>query len=215
MQFTTSPSQQAGALLDRLRQTPMRRGALSKRACRIRPRIARAIAAQDVPASLAQGIAFQLAFKFHARDLGDETVWRAIGAQLREEVACLRDRVDMPERKIVRVLPKLSAAQIEEFLDELMKADRRIARTILHAAVDGADPLSMGRRYLAEYRLVARKLRDIDPRMARTLANATFTAAVPLHKAIEFQERFSLAMTRHQETPEIARIIARASYRAK
>jgi hypothetical protein len=156
-----------------------------------------------------------LAFKCHVHELQDEALWQAIGTLLREEVACLRDRVGMADRKIVRALPKLSAAQIEEFLGELMKADRRIARTILNAAVDAAEPLATGRRYLTEYRLVARRLQALDPSMARTLANATFTAAIPLSKAIEFLERFSSAMTKHQETPEIARMIARACFRAK
>jgi len=51
----------------------------------------------------------------------------------------------------VTVLPKLSAHQIEEFLDEMTRADRRIART---------------------------------------LANATFTAGMPLGKAMEHLQKF-------------------------
>ena len=44
--------------------------------------------------------------------------------------------------------------------------------------------------------------------MARTLANATFTASVPLSKAMEFLERFSSLTAQYQETPEMARLIA-------
>ena len=121
----------------------------------------------------------------------------------------------MGERRIATALPKLSADQIVEFLDELTMADRRIARTILHAAVNASDPLAAGRRYLAEYRLVARQLHAIDPAMARTVAAATFAANVPLSKAMEHMQRFSSLVTKHQETPELARMIARACYRAK
>jgi len=164
---------------------------------------------------LARRIAFQLAFKFEGRRLHDPDVWRALGHILRREVFCLRRRAGMGEQRIAAALPKLSAAQIVEFLEELTKADRRIARTILHAAVNAADPLNAGRRYLAEYRLVARQLQAIDPAMARTIAAATFAAGVPLSKAMEHLERFSTLMTRYQETPEMARMIARACYRAK
>jgi hypothetical protein len=51
--------------------------------------------------------------------------------------------------------------------------------------------------------------------MARTIAAATFAAGVPLSKAMEHLERFSSLMTKYQETPEMARMLARACYRAK
>jgi hypothetical protein len=121
----------------------------------------------------------------------------------------------MGERRIAAALPQLSADQIVEFLDELTNADRRIAPTILHAAVNASDPLAAGRRYLAEYRLVARQLQAIDPPMARTVAAATFSANVPLSKAMEHIKRFWSLVAKHQETPEIARTIARACYRVK
>jgi hypothetical protein len=38
---------------------------------------------------------------------------------------------------------------------------------------------------------------------------------VPLSKAMEHMQRFSSLVTKHQETPELARMIARACYRAK
>jgi len=181
----------AAELLDRMRETPMRRGALSKRMHIVRSAVASVMTGQGVPVTLSRRVAFQLAFKFHTRDLGGPDVWRAIGRILRQEVHDLQDRIGMPDPKIAVVLPKLSAAQILEFLDELTRADRRIARTILSAAVDAADPLAAGRHYLAEYRLVARQLGAIDPTMARTLANATFTAGMPLSKAMEHMRRIT------------------------
>ena len=205
----------AEVLLERTRETPMRRGALPRRARTLRTAIARAIASQDVPEPLSRRIAFQLAFKLPARELYDRDVWEAVGRILRRDISCLRERLGLTDHKIVGVLPKLSAAQILEFLEELTKADRRIARTILNAAVDAADPLAAGRRYLAEYRLVARQLRAIDPTMARTLANATFTAVVPLSKAMEHLDRFLSLNAKQQDDPETARMLARAGFRTR
>jgi len=215
MKPMTPAEERARALLDEMRQTPMRRGALSEQAWQIRSEIAEELVAERVPGPLARRVAFQLAFKFTARGLHDRDVWRALGQLLRRETACLRRRAGLRDARIVAALPKLSAARIVEFLDELTKADRRIARTILHAAINASDPLTAGRRYLAEYRLVAQKLKEIDPAMARTVAAATFAANVPLSKAMEHMQRFTSLMTTHQERPEMARMIARACYRAK
>ena len=185
-----STEQQAFGLLVRMRDTPMRRGALSKRARALRGAIGSAIASQGVSGTLANRIAFQLAFKFHPRELHAHGVWEAIGAIVHRDAVCLKDRVGLVDRKIVSVLPKLSAPQVQQLLEELTTADRRIARTILNAAIDAADPVIAARRYLAEYRLVARQLRAIDPTIARTLANATFTAVMPLDKALTHARRF-------------------------
>jgi hypothetical protein len=205
----------AEALLERMRETPMRRGALPRRARTLRTAIARAIASQDVPEPLSRRIAFQLAFKLPARELHGRDVWEAAGRIVRGDINCLRERLGLADHKIVGVLPKLSATQILEFLEELTRADRRIARTILNAAVDAADPLAAGRRYLAEYRLVARQLRAIDPTMARTLANATFTAVVPLSKAMEHLDRFLSLKAKQQDDPDTARLLARAGFRTR
>jgi hypothetical protein len=191
MEHTTSPEERARSLLDRMRETPMRRGGLSRRARQTKRDLARVIASQAVPSLLAQRIASQLALKFARRELHDEATWRAVGHVLRHEITCLREQVGMSMQRIVAALPKLSATQIVEFLDELTKTDRRIARTILHAALTTSDPLASGRRYLAEYRLVARTLRAIDPTMARTVAAATFSASTPLNKAMEHLHTFS------------------------
>jgi hypothetical protein len=212
---TVAAEQVAEVLLERMRETPMRRGALPRRARTLRTAIARAIASQSVPEPLSRRIAFQLAFKLSARELHGRDVWEAVGRILRADILCLRERLGLTDHKIVGVLPKLSATRILEFLEELTRADRRIARTILNAAVDAADPLAAGRRYLAEYRLVARQLRAIDPTMARTLANATFTAVVPLSKAMEHLDRLSSLRAKTQDDPETARLLARAGFRTR
>jgi hypothetical protein len=212
---TVAAEKVAEVLLERMRETPMRRGALPRRARTLRTAIARAIASQSVPEPLSRRIAFQLAFKLSARELHGRDVWEAVGRILRADILCLRERLGLTDHKIVGVLPKLSATRILEFLEELTRADRRIARTILNAAVDAADPLAAGRRYLAEYRLVARQLRAIDPTMARTLANATFTAVVPLSKAMEHLDRLSSFRAKTQDDPETARLLARAGFRTR
>jgi hypothetical protein len=190
MEITTSAGERALHLLERMRETPMRRGALGSRAIEVKKAIARAIAGEGVPSVLAARVGLQLAFKFHRRDLYDEDVWRAIGGVLREDVGRLQQQTGLSMPRIVATLPKLSAEQVIEYLNELTNADPRIARTILHAAIKASDPLSCGRRYLAEYRLVARTLRALDPTMARTVAAATFSAGAPLSKAMEHLQRF-------------------------
>ena len=215
METTTTATERALHLLERMRETPMRRGALTSRSTAIRKAIARAIADEQVPPRLAARVALQLAFKFHRRDLYDEDVWQAIGSVLRDEISRLQERARMSMPRVVAALPKLSADQVVDFLDELTQADPRIARTILHAAVNTSDPLAAGRRYLAEYRLVVRKLRAIDPRMARTVAAATFSACAPLSKAMEHLQRFSSLLKQHEDEPQIARRLARATFRAR
>ena len=215
MKLTMSADQRAQALLERMRLTPMRRGALSKRAQLVRAALAKAIAGEGVPDELAQRVSFQVVFKFHPREVDDGEMWGAIGRILRDEVARVREHVGLANRKIVTVLPKLSADQLEEFFEELTRADRRIARTILNAAVDGADPLVTGRRYLAEYRLVAHRLRSINPAMARTLANATFAAGMPLEKAMGHLARLASLLAKQEEHPEMARLLSRAGFRVR
>jgi len=215
METTTSAKERALYLLERMRETPMRRGALTSRSAALKKAIARAIAVEPVPPRLAARVALQLAFKFHRRDLYDEDVWQEIGFVLRDEITLLQEHTRMSVPRIVAALPKLSANQVIDFLDELTNADPRIARTILHAAVNTSDPLAAGRRYLAEYRLVARKLRTIDPTMARTVAAATFSAGAPLSKAMEHLQRFSSLLKKHEDDPQMARRLARAAFRTR
>jgi len=197
-----------------MRQTPMRRGAIPKERHQIKQALSGALAAEGVPPPLADRIAFQLVFKFEEHELERRALWSAIGAELREEIAELRRVVGLADRQIVTVLPKLSARQIGEFLDELSAADRRIARTILNAALEAADPLSAGRRYLAEYHRVAAQLTALDPKVARTIANATFTAGEPRNKAIQLLRRFTAVMAQFDEGDAPSRMLAKATFRA-
>jgi hypothetical protein len=210
-----SADARARALLQQMRETPMRRGALSKPARQLRADMARTLATGGVPELLAQRVAFQLVIKIGPEELRDAIVWRAVAVVLLDEMAVLTDRVGLAARQITTVLPKLSADQLERFLNELMRADRKIARTVLDAAIDAADPVVTGRRYLAEYRLVARQLRAIEPTIARTLANATFTAGMPLGKAMEHLQKFLTSIAKQKDHPDVARLLARAGFRAE
>jgi len=192
----------------------MRRGALPQRKRKRRDDIAAALEAQELPAELARRVAFQLVLKFGDHELGDHAVWRAAGQILRQEMARLQHHVGLAERQVVCVLPKLSARQVEDFLDELRAADRRIARTIFDAAIEAAHPIATGRRYLAEYRDVAEKLQAIDPSVARTLANACFTATAPRRKAMEHFKRFATLLKEFDDNVELSRMLAKAAFRA-
>jgi len=215
MKFSVTAEQLAKRLLEQMRETPMRRGALPRSACHLKQEISLAIASRGVPHLLAERVALQFVLKFHPGDLFGAVEWHAIGDELRREIAYLKREVDMGDRRIVAALPKLSALQVVEFFNELIVEDPRIARTILHAAVNTSDPLAIGRRYLAEYRLIARHLASVDPTMARTVAAASFSAGFPLTKAMQHLERFSALLRRYQDKPRLARRLARAGFRGK
>ena len=197
-----------------MRQTAMRRGALSEKKSARRSEIAAALQAQTLPAALAQRVAFQLVFKIADDALGDHAVWRAAGQILRQEIARLRHHLGLGERQIIRVLPKLSARQVEDFLNDLTAADRRIARTIFDAAIEAAHPLKTGRRYLAEYQTVAEELQAIDPSIARTLANVCFKAGAPRRKAMEHFRDFARLLKKFEDDIDFARVLAKAAFRA-
>ena len=203
----------ARILLERVRQTPMRRAIASKRGA-LKDAIAGAVASHAVPTRLAQRIANQLVLKCEVADLGDATTWRALGQVLQREVEQLKVGVGLVDRQIVVALPKLSADQIATFLEELQAADPTIARTILNVALDAAEPLSAGRRYLAEYRRVAEQLHASDPGVARTLANATFMARVPRRKAKAHLKRFADLTKAFDGDVEFTRTVAKAAFRA-
>jgi hypothetical protein len=146
---------------------------------------------QGISPTLAERIARQAAIKLDESELTAHAVWIAVGELLRKDFDQLRTHLGLADRQIVGVLPKLSARQVESFFKELVTKDRKIARTILDAAFDAADPISTGRRFLDEYHHIAEQLDAIDPRMARTLANATFTVRAPHNKAVELLKHFS------------------------
>ncbi len=204
----------AKALLHALRDTPMRRGSVSDRGHLFRSKISDAIAARGVPTLLARRIAFQLVFKVDIAGLGDRATWDAVGQQLQREIDRLKSGARLVDRQIVVALPKLSADQIERLLHELQAADPRIARTILNAALDAADPVSAARRYLAEFHRVAEDLKTTDAGVARTLANATFMAHAPCRKAARHLKQFADLERRFHGDVAFARTVARASCRA-
>jgi len=172
------------------------------------------IGRHGVPTSIAQRVAFQLVFKFEAAELGDASVWSAIGDVLRQEIERLKSRVGLVDRQIVTALPKLSAVHVEEFFHELQLADRTIARTILNSALDAAQPLTAGRRYLAQYCSVTEQLMAVDPDVARTIANATFHAGVPRQQAMKHYTTFAGLMKKFQDVSDVAPMIAKAAFRA-
>lgn len=205
----------ARALLAKVRQTPMSRGSrLTAQRRLLQEEIAASIESQEVPARLAWRIAFQLILKCDFTELRERAVWLAIGQLLKAEIRRLRAGLGLVDRQIVVVLPKLSPDRIEDLFEELRAADPRIARTIMNAALDAAEPISMSRRYLAEFQRLTEALKIIDPGIARTLANGTFMARVPHQKAIGHLGRFTELVSEFQGDVECARTVARAAFRA-
>ena len=140
-------SSQAATLLENLRRSPMTRGnKLDERKRILRAHIASTIESEGVPERLAARVALQLVVRFDERDLGNPRTWSAIGMTLKRETNRLRNDLGLVERQVVVALPKLSAKQIEDFLEELKTSDESVARTILNAALDAADPLTTGRQ---------------------------------------------------------------------
>ena len=213
--FESAAIVRAKTLLENLRRSPMAIGSrFTERKRILREGIAWAIQQKGVPQRLASRIAFQLFVKFDPKDLGGVSTWRGIGQVLWAEIDRLQNGLGLVERQLVVALPKLSAKQIEDFFAELIARDASIARTILNAALDAADPLTTGRRYLAEFHAVVKQLQRLDPGIARTFANATFMAHAPRDKAIAHFERFAQLMMRFRGDVSFVRTVARASFRA-
>jgi len=63
--------------------------------------------------------------------------------------------------------------------------------------------------------LQVRELESVDPRIARTLANATFMARVPRMKALEHSKKFADLMTRFSDDIDFVPTVARTSFRAR
>lgn len=193
----------------------LRGGKFTRDKRRIKTRISRTIETEGVLPRLADRIALQLVWKVDVVDLGNHAVWRAMGQLLAQETETLRRRVGLVDRQIIVALPKLSAQQVEHFHDELRTSDPTVARTILNVALDAAEPLSAGRRYLSEYRRVVEHLKVVDPDIARTLANATFMAHTPRKKAADHFKTFSDLLAKFGDDVRFARTVARAAFRAR
>jgi hypothetical protein len=213
--FESAAIVRARVLLENLRRSPMTRGNKLTEPRRIlREAIASAIQREGVPERLAARISRQLVVKFAPPALGGVSTWRGIGQLLQEEIDTLQNTLRLVERQLVVALPKLSAKQIEDFFAELRASDASIARTMLNAALDAADPLTTGRRYLAEYHAVVKQLQRVDHGVARTFANATFMAHAPRAKAMAHFERFAELMMRFRNDVAFVRTVARAASRA-
>jgi len=190
-------------------------GRQDERARCLRTNIQTTLEEHGVLPRLAKRIAFQLILKFDNHELGDRATWRALADQLRREAEYLAINVGLVERQIIVALPKLSADQIERFLEELKADDSKIARTVLNAALDAANPRVTGTRYMAEYRRVAEQLKSVDPDIARTLANATFMARVPSKKAMHHFKHFADLFIKFRDDVGFARTVARAACRSR
>ena len=213
--MASSATAKALTLLENLRRTPMIPGRVCEGMRPVQSNIARTLTECGVPDRLAARISMQLALKFTAFDLGDESTWRAMAGLLRRECETLRAEVGLVDRQIVEALPKLSADQVVTFLNELRASDPPVARTVLNAALDAAEPFVAGRRYLAEFHRVVREVESVEPRIARTLANATFMARTPRVKAMEHLKKFAGLMKRFCADVDFVRTVARASFRAR
>jgi hypothetical protein len=211
--YEVDADRQAAALLEALRETPMRRGGMSGPKRTLQRAVSLAIEERGVPPRLARRVGGQLVLKFDATQLGNRATWSAIGQRLQGEAERLTTRVGLIERQIIAALPKLSVGQIEHFLEELRAVDAKIARTILNAALNAAEPLPAGRRFAEGFRQVAEQLKELDPRLARTLANATFMARIPHEKAIEHFRQFARLIATFQGDVGFLRTVARAAFR--
>src|SRR5207247_9263440 len=139
---------------------------------------------------LSERLALQFVYKFEATDLGDETTWRAIGQIVREETEYVRTRVGLSDKQIIKLLPKISAQGVERLFKELMAANPQVARTMINATVDAADPIIAARKYLQTYTAIVEELRELDPTVARTLANAAFKMRQPSKAARNYLRQF-------------------------
>jgi hypothetical protein len=208
-------AQKAHALLDEIRRTPMLRGGrISEHKQALRNRIADAIERCGVLPRLAQRVAFQLVLKVDAVALADPATCAALGRQLQRETEELRSALKMVERQIVVALPKMSADQVKRLHEELQACDPTIARTILNAALDAAEPAPAASGYLTEFHRVVRELKNLDPSIARTVANATFMAHSPRERPLDHLRQFAELAERFEDGVEFVRTVARAAFRA-
>ncbi len=167
---------------------------------------------RGVPERLAARIAFQLVLKCSSPQLGDAAVWNALGAQVREEVDRLRERLTLTDRLIIVGVPKLSADDIERLFEEMRQVDARYGRTLAEAALDGADPWAMARRYGTAFTEAVCRLSSKNSRIARTLAAAAFRSRHPLANALEYLGRFDTLVQEFEGNVGFARTVAKAAF---
>ena len=208
-----SAVERARTLLENVRRTPMLRGGrLVEQRRMLKAHIESAMTDHAVPERLAARMAFQLVLKCPPNQLGDGAVWDAIGTQVHHEVDLLRQRLGLTDRILTVGMPKLSAADIERLFDEMRRVDARYGRTLAEAALDGAEPWGMARRYGKAFTDAVRRLSSKNPRIARTLAAAAFRSRRPLANALEYLNRFESLVQEFEGDVGFARTVAKAAF---
>ena len=155
---------------------------------------------------------FQLVLKCSPSQLGDERVWSALWSLVRHDVERLQQGLRLTDRLIRVGLPKLSAVDMEHLFNEMQRVDAKYGRTLAEAALDGADPREMARRYARAFTESVTRLVAKNPRIARTLAGAAFRSRHPLANALEYLSRFDALVHEFQGDVGFARTVARVAF---
>lgn len=90
--------------------------------------------------------------------------------------------------------------------------DARYDRTLAEAALDGAEPRAMARRYGKAFTGAVVRLSSKNPRIASTLAAAAFRSRHPLANALEYLSRFDTLVEEFEGNVSFARTIAKAAF---
>lgn len=204
----------ADNLLQMIRETPIRRPGRWHPYEELLDRIASTIASEGVLGRAAVAVATQFVVKLDVPSLGDVPTWRAVGRQLVEETNWLREQLAFVDRQIIIVLPKLSPVAVQELHDWLMEQDRRIARTILNAAISASKPRPMAERYLSSYHAVEAVFAQLEPQIASTMANGTFMATDPIAQAKRHLAEYERLLKQYEGTDVPRRTLARHACRA-
>src|ERR1051326_1073326 len=210
----SAPETKARTLLENMRRTPLQRGGLPEHKQLLKNRIVNVMESAGVLRRLSERLALQFVYKFEGTDLGDETTWRAIGQIMREETEEVRKRVGLSDKQIIKLLPKVSAQRIERLFEDLMAANPQVARTMMNAAVDAADPITAARKYLQTYTAIVEQLQELDPTVARTLANAAFKMQQPYKAAMNYLRQFRRLLAKFKDDATFLRTLARTSAHA-
>lgn len=208
-----SAADRARTLLENVRRTPMLRGGRLLEPRRLlKAHIEGAMIDHGVPDRLAARMAFQLVLKCPPKQLDDASVWVALAKRMRAEVDQVRERLTLTDRLLTVGVPKLSADDIERLFEEMRRVDERYGRTLAEAALDGAEPWAMARRYGKAFTAAVRRLTSKNPRVARTLAAAAFRSRHPLANALEYLSRFDTLVQEFEGNVGFARTVAKAAF---
>jgi hypothetical protein len=101
---------------------------------------------------------------------------------------------------------------LSAFSGEMRRVDARYGRTLAEAALDGAEPWMMARRYGKAFTEAVRPLSRKNPRVARTLAAAPFRSRHPLANALQYLSRFDTLVQEFEGNVGFARTVAKAAF---